>query len=719
MANAASPAIEFERGQYLALVAVNPNYFGNIKASAFPSVKAVAANTTYEELRCVGFHPQINQLEAVVRIKRTTGYSGSLCSGGSQEYVRFYTSSDGGATWTDEGLAQFTAFDVPHAKPLDQAVVLSISPKRRFCSTENLRLVRAILSWATPPPPNDPNFSPVWGNVVESAILIEPRRLFSIKDLPDLKVQIPKDLPFDIPDFEIDLPIPDPLPPIELQKLYAKTKVPEARYLYKAITDQVSASGKTLQMAKLKPDQLAVLEGVKLDWTKLIKALQNVGDGNKEYEDLSCIGYDPNQDALVGVIRVKKSSGYSGKLCSGGSLEHVAWWLDWGDGTGWTYAGTSSVRVYDIASLPASGLRFAVFQPINSTAKRKACATGPVIPKIRAILSWQTPPSPSDPDWVPTWGDREETTALIPPGVVQDFRPILESVGSVPVCSIDPATGKTYGPLHQPFGGVLTITGIIPNSPDVGTPTADKLRYRIQVRELPGGAWQTVSNSFGIIVTEQIGAALPTQYGMTQSVDANGYYTYQEDMNTTGAGWRLVQNRVLARWITAHPMHGRYQIKVDVIDPVTNTPYSALGLVCPDGPHPSAVTVYLDEVAPTVGLTLTGFSRGGGPVQPAAPCGTFQVGDVLHGTYAVADEHFGSLQLYVEPAAQANGAAPVPNARAYPVVPTTGEDGTWTLNTGAMEACGYVLRLDVRDRTIQGSGGWFSHTSIGFCLKRP
>ncbi len=721
MANAttATVAVEFERSQFRSLLATNPNYFGNLKSSQFKAVKALSGNTSYEELRCVGFHPQINQLEAVVRIKKSAGYSGSLCAGGSQEYVRFYTSADGGATWTDQGVAQFTAYDVAHAKPLDQAVVLPIHPRRFFCSKENILKVRAILSWNTPPPPNDPGYHPVWGNVEEANILVEPRRFFKITDLVELDVKLPT-LPFEIPDLELEIPIPDPLPPIELQKLYAKEKVQEHRYLYKAITDFAESSAHALSLTGLHADQHAIL-GVetKLDWTKLIQAIQGVGDGNQEYEQLTCLGYDPGNDALVGVIHVKKSSGYSGKQCTAGSQEHVAWWLDWGDGAGWVYAGTSSVRVYDIQAIPAGGLHYSVFQPINSLAKRKNCNVGSVIPKIRAILSWQALPSTSNPNWVPTWGSREETVSLLPPGAVVDFRPIIESVGSVAVCSIDPSTGKTYAPGLQPFGGVITVTGIIPNSPDLSTPVSDKLRYRVQVRELPGGAWQTVANSFGITVTERIGAGLPTQYGMTQGVDSNGYYTYQEDMSVAGAGWRLVQNRVLAQWITAFPMHGKYEIKVDAIDPVTSTHYAAQGLLCADGPHPSKVTVYLDEEAPDVALSLTGFSRNGGPVQPAAPCGTFQVGDVLHGTYSVADEHFSTLHLYVEPAAQANGTVPSPNVRSFPVVPTAGENGTWTLDTKVMEACGYVLRMDVRDRTIQGGGGWYNHVSIGFCLKKP
>lgn len=719
MATTANLAVEFERTNFRALLSTNPNYFGNLKTSRFKVVKALSLSTTYEELVCVGFHPQINQLEAVVRIKRNSGYSGGLCAGGSQEYVRFYTSADGGTTWTDQGLAQFTAYDVTHPKPLDQAVTQIASPKRTFCSVENVIKVRAILSWNSPPPPNNPNYHPVWGNVVNASILVEPRRFFSIKDLAELDVKLPKDLPFELPSVQLQIPIPDPLPPIALQRLYAKEKVPEARYLYKAISEFALASPHTMQLLTKDVDQYAILPDAKIDWTKVIKALQSVGDGNQDFEELTCVGYDPTNDALVGVIQVKKSNGYSGKQCSGGSREYVGWWLDWGDGAGWTYSGTTSVRVYDTTRMPTGGLNYAVFEPINTVSKRKNCGQGPVIPKIRAILSWEVAPSTTDPNWAPTWGSCVESTAILTPGALSDLHPILESVGSVAACAIDQATGKTYAPANQPFGAVIPITGFIPNAPDISVPTSDRMKYRIQVRELPGGAWQTVSNSFGIWVTERVGSALPTQYTINQSVDSDGYYTYQEDMNVAGAGWRLVQGRILGYWITAKPMHGLYQIKINAKDPVTNTLFAAQTILCSNGTTRSSVNVYLDEDPPECTLTLTGFSRGGGPVQAAAPCGTFQVGDVLHGTFSVSDEHFGSLSLYVEPAAQANGTTPSPSSRSYPVVPTSGESGSWTLDTRVMEACGYVLRLDVSDRTIEGSGGWDNHVTIGFCLKRP
>ena len=61
-----------------------------------------------------------------------------------------------------------------------------------------------------------------------------------------------------------------------------------------------------------------------------------------------------------------------------------------------------------------------------------------------------------------------------------------------------------------------------------------------------------------------------------------------------------------------------------------------------------------------------------------------------------------------------------PFPRSYPAVSTNGESGVWSLNTAGMAPCGYIVRIDVSDRTIvSGNGGWGASTSVGFCLRKP
>ncbi len=176
---------EMARHNLRALLLANPNYFGNVTGSSFKAVLNIQQDTTYESIGCVGYNPQLEQLRATINIKRNSGYSGDICTGGSEEYVRFYLSSDGGATWQDQGLGAINVFDTPGPKPLGAAVTLQISPKEDFCFIQNLPRVRAILSWNSPPPAGAPDWTPVWGSVVESQIQIEGPHFIRLSTLKD------------------------------------------------------------------------------------------------------------------------------------------------------------------------------------------------------------------------------------------------------------------------------------------------------------------------------------------------------------------------------------------------------------------------------------------------------------------------------------------------------------------------------------------------------
>ena len=161
---------EVERSAFLPRLLSNPNYYGNLKDSPFKPVQSIISNTSYEELKCVGFNPDLSRLEGVVWIKQQSGYNGGICTNGSREYVSFYLSYDNGATWLPQGTTSFQVFDVPGPHPLEYAVDLAIQPSRILCFRANLPLVRAVLSWSTPPA--GPTTPPVWGNSVETRIQV-------------------------------------------------------------------------------------------------------------------------------------------------------------------------------------------------------------------------------------------------------------------------------------------------------------------------------------------------------------------------------------------------------------------------------------------------------------------------------------------------------------------------------------------------------------------
>ena len=105
--------IESTRTQFRALLAANPNYFGTAPDSVgdFPVIVEQSFETSYEELTCVSYSPKLDRLEATFIVKRPYGYSGDLCTNGSNEYVRFYV--DYGAGWQDVGPASVNVHDIP------------------------------------------------------------------------------------------------------------------------------------------------------------------------------------------------------------------------------------------------------------------------------------------------------------------------------------------------------------------------------------------------------------------------------------------------------------------------------------------------------------------------------------------------------------------------------------------------------------------------------
>jgi len=374
-----TPKLEQERQNFRALILSNSNYFGNVKDSPFKSVLNIQSNTTYEEIGCVGFQPHFNRLDAVVFIKQPSGYSGDICSKGTPEYVRFYLSFDNGATWKDQGLTSFTAYDIAQkvtdGQQLEYAVSLQINPPKMYCSIRNLVLVRAVLSWNAPPPPNDPDYSPVWGNVHDTHIQIDPLKFFILGDIfKTLKIETPLDLSASV---DLTQPIaaakPKVLSALELQALYKTKDVHPHRF---ALTEvQKLLSQPTLTENLMAPSSTGVLADLGLNIAEINKFFPVEGD--TRYEQLECIGLNPNQDTLAGIIRVKLSSGYSGGPCTAGSQEYVTFWADFGNnGTFTTCLGTTSVTVYDIDNIPKQGLEYSVFLPVDLSNYRQPCKTG-------------------------------------------------------------------------------------------------------------------------------------------------------------------------------------------------------------------------------------------------------------------------------------------------------------------------------------------------------
>jgi len=681
-------------------------------------------NTTYEELACIGFQPELNQLEAVIYIKQPVGYLGDICSAGSQEYVRFFMSFDKGKTWHDQGMTQFTAYDIPETAKhrLEYAVTLTINPRKHICKVHNFVMVRAILSWHVPPQPGNPNFPIHWGNSKDTVIQIAPTRRPSFKEIVEAAhLKFPPEI-VDVLDFDQEIATvePKPLTLAQLSELYKDKKVEAHRFGFPTAL-KMQNNPKVLTEAAMN------LQTVTGDLPFVIgDVLEKLEEptGNTFYEQLDCVGYDPEHKQLVATFRVKQGWGYLGGSCTPGSVEYVTFWGDFdNNGTFETCFGSIGLRVHDFEKIPEHGLEYGVSLPVDLTPYQQPCKKGPKLVRIRATLSWHVPHPCGSPNKPPVWGNAEDTVIQIPAGPVHDpenYNGYLYTVCGVNICAIDPVTGLT-SLADQPFGAALNVTGEIP----IAYNFPPRFKYKVWVRSLDPspGAWQPLTNDYWIWVTEGAGGGIPSTKYVKQNTDALGWYDYPEYGLPSTGSWRRVTgpDRLLGVWGTVTSQTGRWEIGLQFQDTVTSAVYWAGWQTCPDGSFRRDVVVYLDQVRPSASLdpNLDVSTDGGTHWSPAMACDTFVKGVLIRGKYTVSDEHFRILSLYVQPPGPAHGTPVTPSIRTYPTVPTTGETGTWILDTTNMDPCGYVIRLDVWDRTIVScdDDGWFSWASLGFCLK--
>lgn len=712
---AAADQVPRERAHFRALIVANPNYFGNVADSPFPPVIGLKGNTTYEEIKCAGFHPQHNRLDAVVFVKQPFGYGGGICAGGTQEYVRFYLSFDNGATWVDQGLTSFTAHDVPSGatggKRLEYAVSLPSQPPRKWCTVPNIIRARAILSWNAVPPPDSPHWTPVWGNVHDTRIQVDPRWLIKWVDIlkiADVTLTPVLAQSIDL-DQEVEAAAKKALTFGELQDLYRGKGVEPHRYAMAEIKQLI----KTPELAGgVHPLYLTPADKLGFKLADVIGTLLSP-DGSTVYEELDCVGLRSNgmTDELVGVLRIKRSSGFSGGPCTQGSREYVTFWADFdNNGDFGTCLGTASVQVFDL-EVPPDGLEYSVRLPVNLNPYRRPCDDGPRVVPIRAILSWNDVPECGNPNWIPTWGNREETLILIPPGQpVTGFAPFLHEVSGAAVCAIDQGTGLAAG--NRPFGGRLCITGSIPGALTVGTP--DTLEYKIWATQ--GPTTIPIVSPFSVVVHEGTGPGTAISYSIAQNPSPDGYFIYREHGTPALSSWREVTSpeRLLARWNT-EGLTGNWTIHIQARVVGTVAPIYAAGVTTclADGTTRSSVVVSLDQDPPVADVAITGYSDATG-FHPAVPCGDFDKGVTIHGTFDITDNRgVGPFSLALEPSGSVTVVVD-PSSTATHVF------GTWTVATGGLPPCGYVVHLTAWDRAIVHCGTrWRDDATVGFCLRTP
>lgn len=679
------------------LLAANPNYFGNLADTELGAEIKIVQDTVFEEITCLGFHPETDVLEATVHVKRASGYGGDLCSPGSTEWVRFYLSYDEGTTWEDVGLGSFSAHDIPDSvdchkddtKPLVYTVAFPLNDVRRQrCSRPVLPLVRAILSWQVQPPANQPGWNPIWGNHLDRHIQLRPSRRRVLDVLHDLEIDLGK-----VPhwyDSVLPQPIPEPDPApfslVQAAKVARADKVPAHRFAAPLLAS--AQQGGFLNQSVLQ-EKSAEFAGLDIDYAELVGIFQETKE-DTTYEQVSCLGLDYHRDLLVATLQVKLPSGFSGPPCSDGSVEYVAFWVDYDNTCDWTYLDTAKVTVHDYPSIPADGLNYWVGVPASTAQHSRRC-TEPKVGRIRAVLSWNTPPSTVNPHEVPRWGNAVETHIEIPPRRRPPTdQPDIRALGRIPVESIDIlSSGLTtsgamfieYGSPADgldrpcPFGGVVTVHAYANDAF-----AAAGRQYRAMWR--PVGALGDGTPVTGPFVT----GFFPV---VTRTPDpTTGFTPYLSTaLNPFGQ---------LAAWQTAGVVvDGRYEIRLEMVD-------SAMNPVGVTAWH----TIRVDNTAPTADITFTSGTA----------CNRANPGDLVQGTFTATDPFFGSFSLDTLPASLAPpNPSHTPSTTTSPVT-----NGTWKLPTTVQwQQCGYVVELHVYDRSIVNSVPWhknYAKDDIGFCL---
>ena len=756
-----TPRLTKLRTQFHSLILGNPNYFGNMPNLGFKPVEILKYNTTYEQLTCLGLNPDADRLEAVVNIKQPTGYTTDACGIGSTEYVRFFVLR--GGTWYDLGDTSFTAYNMPGSpRPLSYSASIGMDELRRYCTVENIVTVRGILSWHWEPPAGDPNWIPPWGNVIDVQVQIAPWYLYQVplgQLIKDEEIIVKPDL---LPNLNLEQTLetepPQAFSYAQLKEMYAGQDVPGHRFGFKAaqqllkepLTSFIMPSPPPVQRkkgaakAELPISQFSQIAlGPELEAIIAAIAAQQ---GNTTFEQLTCAGYNPATRTLAGVISIKRSSGYSGDLCHAGSTEYVGFWVF--HGGAWHPLGTAQVQVHDLeAADPGNPIEYAVFRGAHLPEYLCHDLTG--LP-LRAILSWETPPT--GPNYIPTWGNIVNTHVqpLIGDAGVGDQRVRLMRINAVSLQGISNITGLANptgvaedcntavygGPINDaPFGGTIFVEGDFAHKIDVFDPVTGNvlpgthpLLYQVFVSG-PSLPPTQLTNPFGIGVLPAFGTVPITKTQAIQSSGVPDTYVYMEGT------LQVVNPRTLAVWQAGGLAEGLYQIEVIgyawngsayiALTPQTKNVYVYNGY-----PHTELVTGggTINIQRPEVHIQIT---------SPSGDCGDVVVGDVIKGTFSVNDHFFGDLGIGVEQITVGGIPQPINPISVFDPGPTTvlqpnpvifqqtaqagttGMSGTWTLDTTGMTPCGYTIVIASWDRALVGDScsGHYNQIGVGFCLR--
>jgi hypothetical protein len=412
-------------------------------------------------------------------------------------------------------------------------------------------------------------------------------------------------------------------------------------------------------------------------------------------------------------VRIKKSAGYSGNLCSDGSREYVAFWADWNNnGTFDEYLGTASVDVFDIIRPGDDPIDYAVQLPTTKFFSRLRKCNDPQIVGIRAVLSWQTPPSTTDPNDLQTYGNRVDVRVQLRPAGPAPVNGVVYKwyeIGGVAIEQISPASHLAIAG-DRPWGGRIDITGRI--STDVPMATYYSVEWKTAGAPVADYAPVTTSQLFNL---EKAG--LPMWSETHAAIAGRWFENVERPLEFPPT---FERNAMLAQWYAGGMADGQYDLRLSVTadNPALVTNPTLVGQ------QTIRIEVCNTEfnVNPGFGSAVNlaytlDFVIDGGDCKQYSKAKAVTV----LGHLRVKHPFYSGFSLSLEPSAHNHGAVLTPASDTYNFAGDQGHDNLpWQLATTAqLDPCGYVVTIHASDRTIVNSNlatSHGAHKSVGLSV---
>jgi hypothetical protein len=330
---------------------------------------------------------------------------------------------------------------------------------------------------------------------------------------------------------------------------------------------------------------------------------------------------------------------------------------------------------------------------MNVTERLKQCGN-PNIIRIRAVLSWESLPSTTDPNKLNHWGNYKDALVQIRPLSIHDSKihSAIHYVGSVDRLLIDPAShlyhaGAASVNTNRPWGGTIRFNGIIDRNGFNGI-----IKYRLLVKTMGASDsfFQPVSTTETFRLDDL--ATLAGAYDDKQ-VTVDGWYTYNQNLNPGHSIFNV--DNLLANWEASSLADGAYTIRFVHTDEIGNEVIAdEFSIIVCNKPMTVSLTANT-VVDPLSDLDL---------VIDGGDCHSYTPGEpTINGHLKVVHPYFAKWELRLEPASHTHAATPAPAPVSVSSLTDTGAVETWSLDTAPLDPCGYTVSLTGYSRVIRNN----------------